>query len=209
MTRSIGAWLFMVQLLLPQPPTPPRPPQPGPPYAQRITQHIADIRRKIEKTPAVSTTARRALEYSRFYLQRAETSLRAQHQFAADRTAAAADALLRIAEHQEHLRTNGGPKGPPPLPEVRRHLERVYFQLQQADYFLAESRDRKATPFPKWARDFYQVAAKAAESGDTVAADENAKCAEEVVRALENLAQAAAGSAGTSDNPPLPPGARF
>ncbi len=210
MARSIGAWLLMAKLLLPQPPTPPRPPQPGPPDARRVTQRIADIRQKIEKTPAVSTTARRALEYSRFYLQQAETSLRAQHPFAADRTAAAADALLHIAEHQEHLRTNGGPKGPPPLPEIRQHLERVYFQLQQADYFLAESRDRKAAPFPKWARDFYQVAVKAADSDDAVAADENAKCAEEVVRALENLAQAAAENPGTLPNPPLPPpGAQF
>ena len=205
MARSIGAWLFVMQLLLPQPPTPPRPPQPGPPDAKRVTQRIVDMRRKIEKTPTVSTTASRALEYSRFYLQRAETALRAQHPFAADRMAAAADALIHIAEHQEHLRSNGGPKGPPPLPEVRRHLERVYFQLQQADYFLAESHEQKAAPFPKWARDFYQIAAKAADSGDAVAADENAKCAEEVVRALENLAQAAAESPATLPKPPLPP----
>ena len=206
--RMIGAWVWTAQLLLSQPPSP-RPPQPGPPDARRVAQHMADIRQKIERTPAVDTTARRALEYSRFYLQRAETSLRTQHLLAADRTVAAADALLHVAEHQQHLRTNGGPKGPPTLPEVRRHLERVYFQLQQADYFLAEAHNRKAEPFPKWARDFYQIAVKAAESGDAVAADENAKCAEEVVRALENLAQAAAENAGTPPKPPPPPGARF
>lgn len=202
----MGAWVCMARLLWPQPPTPPRPPQPGPPGAQQVAQHIADVRGKIEKTPAVSATARRALEYSRFYLQRAEAVLRAQHAFAADRTAAAADALLHIAEHQQHLRTNGGPKGPPPLPEIHKHLERVYFQLQQADYFLAESHDGRAAPFPKWARDFYQIAVKAAESGDAVAADENAKCAEEVVRTLENLAQAAAESSGPAPKSPSPPG---
>jgi hypothetical protein len=197
--------MLMARLLFPQPPAPPPPPQPGPPDAQRVAQHIADIRGKMERTPAVSTTARRALEYSRLYLRQAETALRAQHPFAADRTAAAADALLHIAEHQQHLRANGGPKGPPPLPEIRKHLERVYFQLQQADYFLSESHDRRVVSFPKWASDFYQIAVKAADSGDAVAADENAKCAEEVVRALENLAQAAAESSGATPKPPPPP----
>lgn len=205
MACSVGIWVWVAQFFLPQPPALPHSP-PGPPDTQHVAQHTADIRRKIEKTPVVNTTARRALEYSRFYLQQAEAKLRAQYPFAADRTAVAADALLHIAEHQQHLRTNGGPKGTPPLPEARKHLERVYFQLQQADYFLAESHDRRAVPFPKWARDFYQIAVKALESGDAVAADENAKCAQEVVRALENLAQASAESSAT---PPPPPGERL
>jgi len=207
MARSIGALVCIAQLLLSQLPLP-GPPQPGPPDAQGVAKHIADIHQKVERTLAVNTTARRALEYSRFYLQRAQTSLRTQHPFAADRIAAAADALLHIAEHQEHLRTNGGPKGPPPLAEIRRHLERVYFQLQQADYFLTEAHDGKAAPFPQWARDFYQLAVKAADASDSVAADENAKCAEEVVRALENLAQAASEYTPAPPNPPPPLGAR-
>ena len=200
--RSAGAFVCIVQLLLPQPP---RPPQPGPPDTRRVTDHIADIRRKVDDIRPVNTTARRALQYSRSYLQRAETSLQSQRLFTADRFTAAADALLHVAEHQEHLRGNGGPKGPPPLEEVRRHLERVYFQLQQTDYFLKEAHDREAASFPKWARDFYQIAMKAVEAGDSVAVDENAKCAEEVVKALENLAQAAAESSGIPPQPPPPP----
>ena len=190
---SAAVLVCIMQLLLPQPP---RPPRPGPPDARRVADHIADIRRKIENIQPVNTTARRALQYSRSYLQRGETFLGSQRLFTADRFAAAADALLHIAEHQEHLRSNGGPKGTKPMEEVRRHLERVYFQLQQADYFLTEAHDKEAASFPKWARDFYQIAMRAAETGDAVAADENAKCAEEVVRALENLAQAATENSG-------------
>lgn len=201
--RCFCALLFLVPwLLLPQPP---RPPQPGPPDERQVTEHIASIRQKLNKTPAVSVSAHRALEYSRSYLHRAETSLAAHRLFVADRLSATADALLHVAEHQEHLRTNGGPHGPPPPEEIRKHLERVYFQLQNADYFLSESRDRAAKPFPQWARGFYQVAVKAAESHDTEAADENAKCAEEVVRALENLAQAAADDPASFPKPPPAP----
>lgn len=202
--RSIGALICMMPLLSAQR-HPPRPPQPGPPDTQQVTRHIADIREKLERTPAPNTTSQRALAYSRSYLHRAETLLKAHRLFPAERTVAAADSLLHIAEHQEHLRTDSGPKDPPPLPEIRRHLERVYFQLQQADYFLTESHDRQAAPFPKWAHDFYQVAVKASEAGDAVAADENAKCAEEVVRTLENLAQAATENAAADQPPPPPP----
>jgi hypothetical protein len=183
-----------------------RPPQPGPPGPPKppgsaLSDHLAEVRRKLKYTNAVNLTAERALKYSRGYLDSAERALRSGQSFAAGRLAEAADALLHIAEHQQHLRTGGGPKGPPPTKEMKDHLERVYFRTQQADYFLNQSHDPQAASFPKWARDFYQVALRAYERSDMVAADENAKCAEEVVRALENLAQAAAPTL----NPPPPP----
>jgi hypothetical protein len=106
--------------------------------------------------------------------------------------AEAADSLLHIAEHQQHLHTGGGPNGPPPPPLTSDQLQRVYFRTRQADYFLAQSHDPRAASFPKWATDFYQLAVRAYERKDMVAAGENARCAEEVVKALESLAQAAA-----------------
>jgi hypothetical protein len=182
-------------------PGPPKPPGPGPGAGRRIE----DLRRKLASTKAVDVTAERAIEYSRSYLASAENALRSGHSFVADRMADAADALFHIAEHQQHLRTGGGPAGPPPAAAIEDHLQRVYFRTEQAAYFLAQAHDARAKSFPKWARDFYQLAVRAFEQKDLVAADENAKCADEVVKALEDLAQASAASLSPSPPPPPPP----
>jgi hypothetical protein len=172
----------------------------GPGAANRL----AEIRRKLESTKAVDVTAQRALEYSRAFLASAEKAFQSRQPFTANRMADVADALLHVADHQQHLRAGGGPKGPPPVGEIRDHLQRVYFRTQQADYFLSQSHDSRAASFPKWARDFYQLAVRAYERKDLIAADENAKCAEEIVKALESLAQAAS-PVNVPPAPPKPP----
>lgn len=179
---------------------PKQPPHPPGPDANRTASHLVEVRQRVNETKPVDTTAERALEYSRFYLSKAERALQGRQVFVADRMIAAADALDHVAEHRQHLRTGPGPKGLPSPQEMNDHLERVYFRTQQADYFLEQARDTQAASFPKWARDFYQLAVRAYEHHDMLAADENAKCAEEVAKALENLAQAA------SPPPPSPPG---
>lgn len=180
-----------------EPSHPPQPPQ------SRLEARLADLRRKLDSTKAVDVTAQRALEYSREYWKNAEKAGRAGQPFRADRLTEAADALFHIAEHQEHLRTGGGPKGPPSPQEIQDHLQRVYFRTQQADYFFHQSQRGEAAAFPAWSRNFYQLALRAYERRDWVAADENAKCAEELVRALESLAQAA--TLVTLPPPPKPP----
>lgn len=145
----------------------------------------------MRSTQAADLTAKRALEYSRTFLVSAESALRAGQPLRADRLAAAADSLLHVAEHQEHLRAGGGPKGPPSLDAVQDQLQRIYFRIQQADFFYNQGHDPRAASLPQWARDFYQLAVRASERKDFVAADENAKSSDEIVKALENLAQAA------------------
>jgi hypothetical protein len=188
MNRQIGS--FMGALLIPallasgmQLPPPPGPPKPS--------DRLAEILRRAALTRAVDKTAERALAYSRVFAETGEKRLQAGQPFAADRMAEAADAMLHVAEHQQHLRTGGEPKGPPPPVPLQDHLQRTYFRIQQADYFLSQAHDARAASFPKWSRDFYQLAVRAYERHDLVAADENAKSAEDIVRALENLAQAA------------------
>ena len=183
------------------PPGPPRPP--GPARTDRVTE----IRRKLSSTKPVDVTAERALAYCRLFLASSETASRSGQAFQADRMAEAADSLLHVAEHQQHLRSGGGPAGPPPAAPVHDHLQRVYFRTEQADYFLSQAHDARAASFPKWARDFYQLAVRAYERKDFVAADENAKSADEIVKALENLAQAASPNITpppTLPKPPLP-----
>ena len=200
---GLGPLLFAVAWLWAQagPPRPPKPPGPGPGGAHRIE----DVRRKLASAKPVDVTAERALAYSRVFLADAEKALRSGQSFRADRMADAADALFHVAEHEQHRRTGGGPAGPPPAAAIGDHLQRVYFRTQQADYFLSQAHDVRARSFPKWARDFYQVAVRAYERKDLVAADENAKSAEEIVKALEDLAQAATPAAIPAPAPPPPP----
>ena len=196
----VGCLPVVLAILWGQRAEPPRPPQPPKP---RLETRLADLRRKLDTTKPVDVTAQRALQYSRDYWTKAETAERAGQSFRADRLVEAAEALLHVAEHQQHLRTGGGPKGPPSPPELQDRLQRVYFRTQQAEYFFDQSRSREAAAFPAWSRDFYQLASRAYERRDWVAADENAKCAEEVVKALENLAQAA--TPVSIPPPPRPP----
>jgi len=162
------------------------------PGAPKPPDRLAEILRQTATTKAVDKTAQRALGYSRAFAESGERRLQSGQLFAADRMAEAADAMLHVAEHQQHLRAQSEPKGPPPNAPLQDQLQRTYFRIQQADYFVSEAHDARAVSFPKWSRDFYQLAVRAYERHDLPAADENAKSAEDVVRALESLAQAAA-----------------
>ena len=192
---QLGFAIAAALCLWAQPPAK-RPPEPPPPPA--APRRIEDIRRKLHTTEAVNVTARRALAYGRVFLADAEKALHSNQTFKADRLAAGADALVHVAEHQEHLRDAGGPRGPPPRLALSDHLQRVYFRTRQADYLFELAKDPRAASFPKWARDFYQLAVRAYERDDLVAADESAKCADEIVKCLEDLAQA------STTVPPLP-----
>lgn len=120
---------------------------------------------------------------------------------------AAADAFAHAAEHLEHLeqRRRGEPPRPSPPPEIARHLQHVYFRIQEADYFVKQDRDAEAKRLPVLAREFYQEALRAYDRGDWLASDTYSKSAEDVVRGLENLAQAAA---PVPPPPPRAPGPR-
>jgi hypothetical protein len=212
---------------------PPPPPMDRPPARDErsFADRLADSRQKRDHTRAVDTTAQRALEYATVYLDRADKALKSGQPFVCGRLLSAADALRHVALLRERLhepdptperdRHHGqdpvhdgdrppgldhfhdGGDGPPSSADA---LEWVYFRVQQADYFYEQSHDTEAKAFPKWARDFYQLAARDIDRRDLVAAEVNARCAEEVVRALENLAQAAAPMPPHGDPHPHPPG---
>lgn len=180
-------------------------PPAGPPHPPNVQQRLSDVRQKLSAQRPVNVSAERALQYAKRYLDRAEQAYGEGHASRADRVAAAADSLIHIAEHQEHLMSAGGPKGSPPPHEIEEHLHFAYFRIRQADYFLAQSHDSVvAAQLPEWARGFYELAVRAYDRKQWIAADENAKCAEEVVKALENLAQAASITSSGPPRPPLP-----
>jgi hypothetical protein len=169
-----------------------------------LADRLAEARQRRDHIRALETTAQRALEYSKVYLDRAGNALRSDQPFVCDRLLGAAEALVRIAQLRDRLhepdsaQDRGRPHGPEGdwQPPPAGALDWVYFRVQQADFFYDQSHDTEAKAFPKWAKDFYQLAVRALDRGDSVASEANARCAEEVVRALESLAQAAA---------PIPP----
>ncbi len=149
----------------------------------RIRRHIAEPRPADPERLAL-------LSHSEFYVTKADQIWRTSQPYIADRTLAAAEALYHASDHLEHFKELAGPP-PPPAEEVSRHLAQVYFQTRQADYFFQEIHDNAASPLVTLARQYYQRAVQSYDRSDFRDADEYGKTAEELVKALESLAQAA------------------
>ena len=130
------------------------------------------------------------LGHSSVYAGKADQIWRTAQPYIADRTLAAAEALFHASDHLEHLKEPAGPPSPP-AEEVSRHLAQVYFRTRQADCFLQEIHDNAALPLVTLARQYYQRAVQSYDRSDFRGADEYGKTSEELVKALENLAQAA------------------
>jgi hypothetical protein len=187
------------------PPPPPPPPgaRAGPPRLdeQGVGARIQEVSGRLSQLKVKDKDGERLISVARLELDRAEEKLRANELYAADRLQAASDAFLHAAEHSVHL--DEGRRGPiPQVKDIADHLQRVYFRLQQADFFASSSGETKAKALPALARKFYEQARKAYDSGNWLAADEYAKAADDTIRGLENLAQA------TVPEPPRPPGPR-
>jgi hypothetical protein len=140
--------------------------------------------------PEADPERRTLLTWSGSYTNSAEQIWRTGQPYIADRTLAGAEALVRACDHLEHLKNPPGTP-PPPAEAVSRHLADVYFRTREADYFLQEIHDSSASPLVSLARQYYQRAVESYDRSDFRAADEYGKMAEELVRALESLAQAA------------------
>lgn len=177
-------------------------PPPVPPAGDGAStaDRLARTEKQADATRSADAAAQRAIQYCLVFVRSGKRQVQAGQVFAADRTAEAAAAMLRVAEHQQHLRKPEGAHVPAP-PEIQDHLQRVYFRVQQANFFLKQVRDPRVADFPKWSHDFYQLAFRAYEQQDFIAADEYAKSADDIVTALESLAQAVS----KVPPPPLPP----
>jgi hypothetical protein len=157
----------------------------------RFPDRLERIRRAAAYLHSMPSSDQQALiANSEVYANRAEQVWRSQQPYIADRVLTAAESLTRASRHLEHLAEAPGPV-PPQAEEVSRRLALVYFRTRQASYFLQEIRDSSASPLGTLALKYYQRAVQSYDRSDIRAADEYGKVAEELVRALENLAQAA------------------
>jgi hypothetical protein len=186
----------------PPPPVPVPPPgRPSPPKLDNaaVLEHLEKVRRQLDEVTPGGPDVEVLVKASHRTLDIASERAKAKDYFGADRRIAAADAFRRAAEHP--TRVTEGPKWPvPQAREIADHLQRVYFRLQQAEYFADASGDPDAKSLPPVARRFYEDARKAYDTGNWFTSDEFAKSADDTIHGLENLAQAAAPA------PPPPPG---
>jgi len=156
----------------------------------RFDDRLARLRRQLTEPRPADPERQVLLSQSGAYANRAEQIWRTAQPYIADRTLAAAEAMVRASDHLEHLRDLTGPP-PAPAEAVSRHLGQVYFRTRQSDYFLQEIHDSAASSLVALARQYYQRAVQSYDRADFRAADEYGKTAEELVTALEDLAQAA------------------
>jgi hypothetical protein len=158
--------------------------------SDRFEDRLQRLRRQSAEPQPRDTERQALLRYSGIYADKAEQIWRAAQFYIAERTLAAAESLFHASDHLSHLKEAAGPPLPPPE-EISRHLAQVYFRTRQADYFLQEIHDNSASPLVSLARQYYQRAVQSYDRSDFRGTDEYGKTAEELVKALENLAQAA------------------
>lgn len=159
--------------------------------ADRFEDRLARLRGQLEEWRRTADSDQQVLLWDAgLYAGKADQTQRAARPYIADRTLAAAEAFFHAADHLQHLKESPGPP-PPPAEDVARHLAEVYFRTRQADYFFQEIHDPSTSSLVSLARQYYQRAVQSDDRADFRGADEYGKTAEEMVRALENLAQAA------------------
>jgi hypothetical protein len=193
----------------PPPPPPPvpgqRPPPPPPPLDRAgITGQINRTQHNLAQQSPVGTTEEEIFSEANTCLQHAQKQLARNQVFTASRLAAAAAALSRALDG---LQRREDPVAPPlpPRQDLRGRLIEVYFRVRQADYFSQESPDKNAKPLAELARRFYELARQAFDRNQARHAEYYAGAAEDLVQALEFLAQSAVGASGP---PPLAEGGR-
>lgn len=193
MLRAIVAG-YLLGVLWAQPPPPPHGPPGAPrprPDPRRIDDQLAHLRQRLSQPEPADPDPALLYKTARLWTGVAEQYRNKGQLAAADRSASGADALLRAADHFRHLHD---PRHPPPPPgdEIARHLERVYFRVQQADFFAHYLSEAAADGLPQLVRSLYQRALEAYDRRDFAMADEYAKAADDTVQGLEDFAQAAA-----------------
>ena len=192
---AIVSCSFVQSILSQEPPPAPAaaPGRPAPPKlnSSAVLEHLEKVRREVENVRPGGPDVEILVKAAHFALNNASDKTKFKDYFGADRCIVAADAFRRAAEHPAHVTDRA--KGPvPQAREIADHLQRVYFRLQQAEYFAGASGDPEAKFLPPLARKFYEDARKAFDAGNWFSADDYAKSADDTIRGLENLAQAAA-----------------
>ena len=160
---------------------------------ERQRKKIEDLSEKIERRLKVRNPSKENVflhERAAVLLVRLMLSREDSYRF--DRLARATDALLeaseRIFDAREKDRDDDDDDD---RRKTALDLQRDYFRLQQAQYFARQSGEKDAKLYVKCARAIYQQARRAFDAQTYEKAETLGDAASYIVRALENLAQAA------------------
>lgn len=183
--KAFGAGVILalscVTVLSAQPPPPKGPPP-------NVGRRIQDVRRRLAQTPPADAEQKELAGFVTRYVEEATKALNAAHEFQAQRFAEAADACRRPIEHLQRIA--GNLPAPPPPPGKEDALRQVYFRLKVADFFLTQIHPDPPKRLLELARSFYGRATTAQREGKSFISREYGAAADDLTKALENLAQA-------------------
>jgi hypothetical protein len=156
-----------------------------------LREDLRDVARKLNRRLRVSNPS----EDNVFLNQRASEILNRANQARQDfyrcgRLVKAADHLLEASENVFEAREPDRDREDDDRKEAALRLQRYYFRVQQADYFAGLSGEEDAEAYVKRARSLYHRARSAYDSQQYHRARKLGEAAEDIVSALEKLAQA-------------------
>jgi len=159
---------------------------------RRRREKIEDLSRKLSRRLAVPNPAKEhgfLHEQASALLERARQAREDAYLF--DRLAAATNALLESSEEIFEAREPERDKDDDDQREAAVALQRHYFRIQQAEYFAKMGNEEQAGEYVKQSRSLYQQARRAYDQKQYRQARKLGEASSYIVRALENLAQAA------------------
>lgn len=156
---------------------------------RRIEDRLARARHRINDVMVNAYDAKELVKRSRVYIARAETALANHHVAFAGPLSEAADALSQAVDHvvraRDITRTDY-----PSRQKLSDRLDTIGLRVQQADYFQKLGGDSTSRPLVGLAHRYEERARDAYHHGNRRETDEYTTTADEIVRALEYIAQA-------------------
>jgi len=156
---------------------------------RRIEDRLARARHKVDDMMLTSDDAKELVKKSRAYIARAETALANHHTAFAGPLSEAAEALSLAIDHVVRSR-DVTLTDYPSRQRLSYRLDAVGMRVKQADYFQKLGGDSTARGLVGLARRYNDRAREAYHQGKRRETDEYATTADEIVRALEYIAQA-------------------
>ena len=156
---------------------------------RRIEDRLSRARRRLDDIMLTGNDAKELVKKSRVYIARAETALANHHSAFAGPLSEAADALARALDHvarsRDVTRTDYSSR-----PRLSDRLDTVGMRVKQADYFQKLGGDSTSKALVGLARRYNERARDAYRHGKRRETEEYTTTADEIVRALEYIAQA-------------------
>jgi len=162
---------------------------------RRIEDRLARARKKIDDVMLNSSDAKELIKKSRVYIARAETALANRHLAFAGPLSEAADALSRAVEHavrsRDLTRTDYSSRQ-----RLSDRLDAVGLRVKQANYFQKLGGDSTSKALVGLAHRYNERARDSYRHGKRRETEEYTSAADEIIRALEYIAQAQTSSRG-------------